>query len=71
MKLEQVTLREIRLRLVKPFETSFDRTEERRILLIEAQSAGVSGWAEATVDADPFYSYETIETAWHILREFL
>ena len=71
MKLDQLTLREIRLKLVKPFETSFDRTEERRILLVEAQSAGVSGWAEATVDADPYYSYETIETAWHIIRHFL
>jgi len=71
MKIDQITLREIRMRLVKPFETSFDRTEERRVLLVEAHTDGVSGWAEATVDADPFYSYETIETAWHILRDFL
>ncbi|HMD30281.1 MAG TPA: o-succinylbenzoate synthase [Candidatus Acidoferrales bacterium] len=71
MKIEQLTLREIRLRLVKPFETSFDRTEERRVLLVEALVDGVSGWAEATVDNDPFYNYETIETAWHITRDFL
>ncbi len=71
MKIEQITLREIRMRLVKPFETSFDRTDERRVLLLESLVDGVTGWAEATVDADPFYSYETIETAWHILRDFL
>ncbi|HUJ41000.1 MAG TPA: o-succinylbenzoate synthase [Candidatus Acidoferrales bacterium] len=71
MKLDQLTLREIHLRLVKPFETSFDRTTERRVLLVEVRADGVSGWAEATVDADPFYSYETIDTAWHILRDFL
>ena len=71
MKIDQIILREIRLRLVKPFETSFDRTDERRVLLVEALAGGVAGWAEATVDADPFYSYETIETAWHILRDFL
>ena len=71
MKLDQLTLREIHLRLVKPFETSFDRTTERRVLLLEVRSGGVSGWAEATVDADPYYSYETIDTAWHILRDFL
>jgi o-succinylbenzoate synthase len=71
MKLDQLILREIRLRLVTPFETSFDRTTERRILLLEALSAGISGWAEATVDADPYYSYETIDTAWHILCDFL
>ena len=71
MKIEQITLREIRMRLVKPFETSFDRTEERRVLLLESIVDGVAGWGEATVDADPFYSYETIDTAWHILRDFL
>ena len=71
MKLDQLTLREIRLRLVTPFETSFDRTTERRVLLLEVLTDGVAGWAEATVDADPFYSYETIDTAWHILRDFL
>ena len=71
MKLDQITLREVPMKLVKPFETSFDRTYERRVLLVEAHADGVSGWAEATVDADPFYSYETIETAWHILRDFL
>jgi len=71
MKIDQLTLREIRLPLVKPFETSFDRTVERRILLVEALVDGVAGWAEATVDNDPFYNYETIETAWHITRDFL
>jgi O-succinylbenzoate synthase len=69
MKIDQVTLREIRMRLVHPFETSFDRTQDRRVLLVNAVVDGVSGWGEATVDSNPFYSYETIGTAWHILRD--
>jgi O-succinylbenzoate synthase len=32
---------------------------------------GISGWGESTAGEDPFYSYETVETAWHILRDFL
>jgi O-succinylbenzoate synthase len=56
---------------VEPFETSFGRSERRRILLVEADVHGVSGWGEATVGEDPYYCYETVETAWHILRDFL
>ena len=71
MRLRRLTLREIHLPLVEPFETSFARTELRRILLVEADVDGVSGWGECTAGEDPFYSYETVETAWHIIRDFL
>jgi O-succinylbenzoate synthase len=56
---------------VTPFETSFDRTTERRIILAEAQVDGVSGWGECTAGENPFYSPEDTETAWHVLRNFL
>jgi o-succinylbenzoate synthase len=71
MRLRKVTLREIHLRLLAPFETSFGRTELRRILLLEADVDGVSGWGESTAGETPFYSYETVETAWLILRDYL
>jgi len=71
MRLRKLTLREIHLPLVSPFETSFGRTEIRRILLAEADVDGVSGWGESTAGENPFYSYETVETAWHILRDYL
>jgi O-succinylbenzoate synthase len=32
---------------------------------------GVAGWGESTAGEDPYYSYETVETAWHIIRDFL
>lgn len=57
--------------LVEPFETSFDRVHLRRILLIEADAGEVSGWGESTAGEDPYYCYETVETAWHIIRDFL
>ena len=34
MKVEAVTLREIQMPLVHPFETSFEKTTHRRILLV-------------------------------------
>ena len=71
MKILRITLREINLPLVTPFETSFGRTTDRRILLVEVDAGGISGWAECVAGEKPFYSPETVETAWHIMRGFL
>ncbi len=71
MRLRQVTLREIHMTLVAPFETSFERTHERRILLVEANVDGVVGWGECVAGETPYYSPETIDTAWHILKDFV
>jgi len=59
------------MRLLAPFETSFGKSELRRILLVEVDADGVSGWGESTAGETPFYSYETVETAWHILRDHI
>src|SRR5258706_9609062 len=71
MKLESITLREIRMPLVTPFETSFGRVTNRRMLLVEAKLDGVTGWGESVAGEGPFYAPETVETAWHILRDFI
>jgi o-succinylbenzoate synthase len=71
MRVHKLTLREIHLELIEPFQTSFDTSKERRILLIEADVDGVSGWGESTAGEDPFYSYETLETAFHVIRDFI
>ena len=44
--------------LVHFFETSFSRTYEREILLVEVISDGVSGWGEVTAGEHPFYNEE-------------
>ena len=46
MRIREVTLQEVRMKLVAPFETSMDRTDVRRILLVQADVDGVIGWAE-------------------------
>ncbi len=71
MKLRTLTLREIRMPLLHPFETSFGSVTLRRILLIEAEVDGVAGWGECVAGETPFYSPETIETAAHIIRDFI
>jgi O-succinylbenzoate synthase len=71
MKLERIVLRQIRLPLVHFFETSFGRTTERQIVLVEALSGGVSGWGEVTAGENPFYNEEWTESAWLILRDYV
>ena len=44
MKVEAVTLRELRMPLKYFFETSFGRTESRRVLLVTAHCEGAEGW---------------------------
>src|SRR6266852_461382 len=71
MRLRQLTLREIHLPLLTPFETSMDRVTERHILLAEADLDGVTGWGECSAGEKPFYSPEDTETCWHILTHYL
>src|SRR5712672_565318 len=71
MRIREITLREVRMKLIAPFETSTMRTDERRIVLVEADVDGVTGWAECVAGETPGYSPETTETAWHILRDHL
>src|SRR5215813_6380783 len=71
MRLRKVTLREVRMPLVAPFETSMDRTTERRFILVEANVDASTGWGECVASENPSYSPETVETARHILKDFL
>jgi len=71
MKIERITLRHLRMTLQTPFETSFGRIQTRDCILLEAFADGLTGYGECVADRDPGYSYETAQTAWHILVDFL
>jgi len=71
MQIRQLTLREIHLKLLAPFETSMDRVTDRRILLAELDLDGAIGWGECTAGENPFYSPEDTDTCWHILTTYL
>lgn len=65
LRLDRLTLREIRLPLKEPFQISSGTMTERRITLLELHDAsGASTWAECVADDTPNYTSETIETAW-------
>lgn len=71
MKIDSIVLREIRMPLVQPFETSFGRTTDRRILLVEIRADGLVGWGECTAGEHPYFSDETVDTAWSVLSSEL
>jgi o-succinylbenzoate synthase len=71
MKIEQIDLYHISQLLVSPFRTSFGVQEQRDCLLLALHSEGLTGWGECVATNDPGYCYETVQTAWHILSDFL
>jgi O-succinylbenzoate synthase len=75
MQIRQMTLRELRMKLIAPFETSVEVTDIRRVILVEAEVKGsgsaVTGWGECVAGEAPSYGPETTETAWHMLRDHL
>jgi O-succinylbenzoate synthase len=71
MKVERVELRLIAASLRAPFETSFGKTQHRHILIARLYADGLSGYGECVARDGPWYSGETVETAFHILRDFL
>lgn len=71
MKIEAVILREIRMPLIHAFQTSFGQTTDRKVILVEARSGQLQGWGECVAGEGPFFSYETVETAWSILSYYV
>jgi len=71
MRIERVELRHVRLVLVAPFVTSMGVETDEEHIIVRVDGEGVTGWGECVAEGNPFYSYETTHTAWHILRDFL
>ena len=70
-QIEEIRLRQVAMPLVKFFETSFGRTYERHMVLVEVVSDGVSGWGEVTAGENPFYNEEWTESAWQIVKHYV
>jgi len=71
MKIEAITLRELHMPLVHFFETSFGRTDNRRIMLVTVHSEGINGWGECVAGENPYYSDEWTESAWATIKHYL
>src|SRR5580704_13353658 len=70
-QIDRIVLRQIRMPLVHFFETSFSRTYERQMVLVEVISEGLSGWGEVTAGENPFYNEEWTGSAWMIVRDYV
>jgi O-succinylbenzoate synthase len=71
MRVERIELRHVRLVLVAPFVTSMGVETDEEHVIVRVDAGGVTGWGECVAGANPYYSYETTATAWHVLRDFL
>ena len=70
LKIDGVEIRLIRLPLIEPFETSFGKIDSRLIFLVCLEADGLRGWGEVVASEEPLYSYETVGTALHVIRDF-
>lgn len=71
MRIERIELALLRLPLVRFFETSFGRIDDRAFVLVTVEDDGATGVGECVADERPFYCSETTRTAWHIIADFL
>ncbi|NWF68200.1 MAG: o-succinylbenzoate synthase [Chloroflexi bacterium] len=72
MTIKNITLHPVALELVEKLRTSFGEEPYKTAVLAEVEtSEGVIGWGESSLEIRPGYSYETMGSGLHILREFL
>jgi len=60
MKIDSITLHHLSMPLTA-----------RQCIVITVQSEGLTGYGECVASREPGYNYETIGTAWHILKDFV
>ena len=71
MRIEAITLREIRQPLLHPFVTSFGKELDRHVILVTVQCEGITAWGECVAAEHPYYSEESVGSAWHVLASEL
>ena len=71
MRIDRIELRRIKMELVSPFTTSIGTESQVEHIIVRINSDGITGWGECVAQVNPYYSYETVQTAWHILQDFL
>ncbi len=71
MKVEKVDLYDIEIPFIFPFKSNNATVESHSCLIVAVYSDGLVGWGECPTFNEPFYTYETMKTAHHILKDFL
>src|SRR5690554_2224195 len=72
MEIKKITLRHVRMPLLRPFTTSFGTMLNKEFVLVEVTDRnGISGWGESVAFVEPFYNEETLRGNWHMLQDLL
>jgi len=71
VKIDRLELALLKLPLVSFFETSFGRIYDKHFIVVTLHGDGVAACGECVAEQDPYYSAETNETVWHIVRDFI
>ncbi|RPJ43428.1 MAG: o-succinylbenzoate synthase [Chloroflexi bacterium] len=71
MKIESAELRIIKLKLLRPFQTSFGTETERTIPLLTLCGEGLEGYAEGVMEVRPLYREEFLAGAIPLIKEAL
>ena len=72
LDIERVVLHLMKMKLVRPFVTSFGTTTNRLFWLVEViDRDGVSGWGESVAMEEPWYNEETVMGNELILKNYL
>ena len=71
MIISSICLYHLRMPLVAPFGNLFDGLRPTIACWWKRKAETLTGYGECPANRDPGYSYETCDTAWHILKDFL
>ena len=72
MKIVEVIIYQVEMRMKTPFTTSFGTMQNKRFLVLEVRDeSGVIGWGEGVAFETPSYTEETLKTSLHMLEDFL
>ncbi|WP_102691632.1 o-succinylbenzoate synthase [Rummeliibacillus pycnus] len=72
MKLQEITIRQLKMKMKAPFTTSFGTFYDKEFLLLEVtDEQGNKGWGESVAFDAPWYNEETYKTNWIVLEDFL
>jgi len=72
VNIKEIKLYKVAMKLKSPFRTHAGVVHHRQTILIEMiDHNGLSGWGEGVAFSTPFYTGETVETSWHVIRDVL
>lgn len=72
LNIKEIIIHHVIMELKSPFQSSLETVKERESLIIEMKDVdGVTGWGEVVAFSSPWYTEETVQTAYHMLKKFL